>query len=130
MAFWKRQVSVPSHPAAPPEGVEAFKRFYDAGTLEEVGIHPVTLTESFPESELLARGLRCCQPSPGRQVQGVLPSSQISLQCKSRKYEHIEILLNPIIGRSPIQVQADFQNPGKESSGKAVRGKQCGGGQE
>ena len=36
MAFWRRQPEEPKWPAAPVEGVDAFKKFYDAGTLAEV----------------------------------------------------------------------------------------------
>jgi len=35
MAFWRRQPEEPKWPAAPAEGVTAFKKFYDAGTLVE-----------------------------------------------------------------------------------------------
>ena len=36
MAFWRRQPEEPKWPAAPEEGVNSFKKFYDAGTLMEV----------------------------------------------------------------------------------------------
>ena len=36
MAFWRRQPEEPKWPAAPAEGVNSFKKFYDAGTLMEV----------------------------------------------------------------------------------------------
>ena len=34
-SFFKKP-STPDWPPAPPEGIEAFKKFYDADTLEEV----------------------------------------------------------------------------------------------
>ena len=34
-SFWKKEPEA-QWPAAPPEGIEAFKKFYDAETLEEV----------------------------------------------------------------------------------------------
>ena len=43
MAFWRRQPEEPKWPAAPAEGVNAFKKFYDAGTLMEVMAYLVPL---------------------------------------------------------------------------------------
>ena len=43
MAFWRRQPEEPKWPAAPAEGVDAFKKFYDAGTLLEVQSCPLFL---------------------------------------------------------------------------------------
>ena len=43
MAFWRRQPEEPKWPAAPEEGVNSFKKFYDAGTLMEVQSYPLIL---------------------------------------------------------------------------------------
>ena len=49
MAFWRRQPEEPKWPAAPAEGVSAFKKFYDAETLMEV----VSLKNQKTDSYLL-----------------------------------------------------------------------------
>ena len=84
MAFWRRQPEEPKWPAAPEEGVNSFKKFYDAGTLMEVQSYPLILDLvdiEFSEPGGLAGGLQRGKSSPRREVQRVLPTAQSSLQC-------------------------------------------------